>query len=32
VDAAVDATAELQRQEKQMEKLKATKHEFGSLE
>jgi hypothetical protein len=32
VDAAVDATAELQRQEKQMEKLKNTKHEFGSLE
>ncbi len=32
VDAAVDDTAELQRQEKQMEKLKNTKHEYGSLE
>ena len=32
VDAAVDDTAVLQRQEKQLEKLKATKHEYGSLE
>ena len=32
VDAGVDETAVLQRQEKQLEKLKTTKHEFGSLE
>ena len=32
VDVAVDETSVLQRQEKQLEKLKATKHDFGSLE
>jgi hypothetical protein len=32
VDAAVDDTAELQQQEKQMVKIKSTKHEYGSLE
>jgi hypothetical protein len=32
VDAAIDETAVLQRQEKQLEKLKTMKHEFGMLE
>ena len=32
VDAAEDETAVLQRQEKQLEKLKGTKHNFGWLE
>ena len=32
VDAAVDETAVLQRQERQLDKLKTTKHEFGLLE
>jgi hypothetical protein len=32
VDVAIDETAVLQRQEKQLEKLKTMKHEFGMLE